>query len=50
MGEDPPAFDILAWNADSTRMPAKMQAYYLRKCWIDNALARDELVVAGSPA
>jgi polyhydroxyalkanoate synthase len=48
MGEDPPAFDILAWNADSTRMPAKMQAYYLRKCWIENALARDKLVLAGS--
>jgi polyhydroxyalkanoate synthase len=47
VGEDPPAFDILAWNNDSTRMPAKMQAYYLRKCWIDNALARDELDVAG---
>jgi polyhydroxyalkanoate synthase len=48
MGEDPPAFDILAWNADSTRMPAKMQAYYLRKCWIENALARDQLFLAGS--
>jgi polyhydroxyalkanoate synthase len=48
MGEDPPAFDILAWNADSTRMPAKMQAYYLRKCWIENALARDKLVLAGA--
>lgn len=48
MGEDPPAFDLLAWNNDSTRMPAKMHAYYLRKCWIENALARDELEVGGS--
>ncbi|MGA3220470.1 MAG: alpha/beta fold hydrolase, partial [Acidimicrobiales bacterium] len=48
MGEDPPAFDVLAWNNDSTRMPAKMQAYYLRKCWIENALALDELDVAGT--
>ena len=24
LGEAPPAFDILSWNADSTRMPAKM--------------------------
>ncbi len=49
MGEDPPAFDLLAWNNDSTRMPAKMHAYYLRRCWIDNALANDELEVAGTP-
>ena len=49
MGEDPPAFDLLAWNNDSTRMPAKMHAYYLRRCWIENALANDELDVAGTP-
>jgi len=48
MGEDPPAFDILAWNRDSTRMPAKMHAYYLRKCWIENALAHDQLDLAGA--
>ncbi len=30
MGEDPPAFDILAWNDDSTRMPARMHSEYLR--------------------
>jgi polyhydroxyalkanoate synthase len=48
VGEDPPAFDILAWNNDSTRMPAKMHAYYLRKCWVENALARGELEIGGS--
>ena len=26
LGEDPPAFDILSWNADSTRMPAEMHS------------------------
>ena len=48
MGEDPPDFDLLAWNNDSTRMPAKMHTYYLRKFWIENALAHDELEVTGT--
>ena len=26
MGEEPPAFDLLTWNADSTRMPAEMHS------------------------
>ena len=34
MGQDPPAFDILAWNADSTRMPAAMHAFYLRSLYV----------------
>ena len=40
MGEDPPAFDILSWNADSTRMPAEMHSFYLRSCYLENQLAR----------
>jgi polyhydroxyalkanoate synthase subunit PhaC len=47
LGEQPPAFDLLAWNADSTRMPAKMHSFYLRRCWIENALADDRLELAG---
>ena len=39
MGQDPPAFDILAWNADSTRMPAAMHAFYLRNFYVENKLA-----------
>ncbi|MFN2460179.1 MAG: PHA/PHB synthase family protein [Candidatus Velthaea sp.] len=38
MGRRPPAFDILSWNADSTRMPAKMHSQYLRACYLHNAL------------
>ena len=47
MGEDPPAFDILAWNADSTRMPAAMHAFYLRNFYVDNKLATGDLEIAG---
>jgi polyhydroxyalkanoate synthase len=39
MGRKPPAFDILAWNSDSTRMPATMHSQYLRACYLDNLLA-----------
>jgi polyhydroxyalkanoate synthase subunit PhaC len=50
MGKDPPAFDILAWNADSTRMPAKMHSQYLRTCYLDNALVRPGAVsIDGTP-
>ena len=40
MGQDPPAFDILAWNADSTRMPAAMHSFYLRHLYLGNELAQ----------
>lgn len=49
MGEDPPAFDILAWNSDSTRMPAAMHSFYLRSCYLKNELARGEMELAGMP-
>ena len=49
MGEEPPAFDILAWNADSTRMPAAMHSFYLRHCYGENELARGEMELAGTP-
>ena len=38
MGKKPPAFDILAWNGDSTRMPAAMHSQYLRACYLHNLL------------
>src|SRR6266540_2751664 len=47
LGQSPPAFDILAWNADSTRMPAAMHSFYLRSLYIRNQLARGELELAG---
>jgi polyhydroxyalkanoate synthase len=47
MGQSPPPFDMLAWNADSTRMPAAMHAFYLRSLYLHNELARGELELAG---
>jgi polyhydroxyalkanoate synthase len=47
MGQQPPAFDILAWNSDSTRMPAAMHSFYLRSCYVKNELARGEMELAG---
>ena len=39
LGKDPMPFDLLHWNSDSTRMPARMHAYYLRNMYIENKLA-----------
>ena len=47
LGKAPPAFDILAWNADSTRMPAAMHAFYLRSLYLRNELARGVMDLAG---
>jgi polyhydroxyalkanoate synthase subunit PhaC len=47
MGQDPPAFDILAWNGDSTRMPAAMHSFYLRSLYMRNELAKGEMELAG---
>jgi polyhydroxyalkanoate synthase len=47
MGQRPPAFDILAWNADSTRLPAAMHSFYLRSLYERNELARGEMEIAG---
>jgi polyhydroxyalkanoate synthase subunit PhaC len=47
LGQDPPAFDILAWNSDSTRMPAAMHAFYLRNFYVRNKLAAGSLEIAG---
>jgi polyhydroxyalkanoate synthase subunit PhaC len=47
-GETPPPFDVLFWNMDTTRMPAKMHSWYLRNFYLDNALIKkDELQIAG---
>jgi polyhydroxyalkanoate synthase subunit PhaC len=39
LGKDPFPFDLLYWNADSTRMPARMHSFYLRNMYIHNRMA-----------
>jgi polyhydroxyalkanoate synthase len=38
LGKSPFPFDLLYWNADSTRMPAAMHSFYLRKMYQQNKL------------
>jgi polyhydroxyalkanoate synthase subunit PhaC len=50
LGKDPPAFDLLAWNSDSTNMPARMHTEYLRACYVENLLVRpDAFSIGGTP-
>ena len=48
MGQAPLPFDLLYWNSDSTRMPAAMHSYYLRRMYQENQLAQpNALTIAG---
>jgi polyhydroxyalkanoate synthase len=50
LGNDPFPFDLLYWNADSTRMPAKMHSFYLRKMYQENLLSKPNgISLAGVP-
>lgn len=40
MGQEPFPFDLLYWNDDSTRMPAKMHSFYLRRMYQQNDLVK----------
>jgi len=46
-GKTPMPFDLLTWNADATRMPAANHSFYLRNCYLENKLAKAEMVIAG---
>jgi polyhydroxyalkanoate synthase len=47
MGERTPMIDLMAWNADTTRMPYRMHSDYLRKLFLGNDLASGRYVVNG---
>ena len=47
LGKPAKPFDLLFWNSDQTRMPKTLHLYYLRKFYMENALARGELDLAG---
>lgn len=49
MGERAPMFDLIAWNADTTRMPYRMHSEYLKKLYINNDLANGRFMVDGRP-
>jgi polyhydroxyalkanoate synthase len=39
-GEEPPAFDLLYWNGDTTNLPGPMYVYYLRHMYLRNELCK----------
>jgi polyhydroxyalkanoate synthase len=47
LGKQPFPFDLLYWNADSTRMPAAMHSFYLRKMYQQNLLAKPGGITLG---
>ncbi len=46
-GVEPAAFDLLAWNSDCTRIPRANHSFYTRSCYVENRLARGEMLIDG---
>jgi polyhydroxyalkanoate synthase len=48
-GSRDPMIDLMAWNADGTRMPYRMHTEYLYRLYLDNELSTGRFPVHGSP-
>jgi polyhydroxyalkanoate synthase subunit PhaC len=50
LGKKPLPFEILYWNADSTRLTPKLHSYYLRNMYLNNNLLKpNKLTIADTP-
>jgi polyhydroxyalkanoate synthase len=49
LGRRPPMSDLMAWNADATRMPYRMHSEYLRRLFLRNDLAEGRYRIDGRP-
>ncbi len=50
LGKEPPAFDLLYWNNDGTRMTRAAHSFYLRNTYLENNLIKpDKIVLKGVP-
>lgn len=50
LGKEPPAFDLLYWNADGTRMTRDAHSFYLRNTYLENNLIKpNKIVLKGVP-
>ena len=47
LGQDEVDFDMMSWNSDVTRLPARMHSEYLSSLFLNNALASGQYRVGG---